>query len=239
MSERLIQDDERWPAFVRRYANNLAAFAREVCGLEVDDQLARAFESVQMPDCQVSMASDLNPMERGMISPLAPIAFWRLFCRPESRTMVAVPFGDMLRCCEQYSKLVKRIEGEHAWLVGYLRITIRSIRLRQQAEYSGCGVLFLAASAHSPEHMAGFGGRDPMWLMEDASTMPEVSFQVAREGLARSGGSMVLHSGQGRRKGFFRATQTTLSCWASGSSWKAFVLNSSQDRKPSLKVRQA
>lgn len=238
MNKPLIQDDERWHAFVRRYANDLAAFAREVCGMEVDDSLALAFESVQMPDCRVSMASDLNAMERGVISPLAPIAFWRLLCRPESQTLVAVPFGDMLRCCEQYSKLIRNIVGEHAWLVDYLRITLRSIRLRQQEQ--GSGVLFFAASAHSPEHMAGFSGRDVMWLMEDAGAMPTVSFEVARGGLEHCNtGGMVLHAGRFRLKGFFRATQTTLSCWASGSSWKAFVLNATQYRKPSVKVRTA
>jgi hypothetical protein len=238
MSARLIQEDERWPAFVRRYANDLAAFAREVCGMEVDSQLGRAFESAQLPDCRVSIASDLNAMERGVISPLAPIAFWRLLCRPDAQTLVAVPFGDMLRCCEQYSKLVRNISGEHAWLVEHLRITIRSIRLRQQEQW--CGVLFFAASAHSPENMAGFCGRDVMWLMEDAGAMPAVSFEVARGGLAHcNNGGMVLHAGRFRLKGFFRDTQTTLSCWASGSSWKAFVLNGTEHSKPSLKVRLA
>lgn len=238
MSERLIQDDERWPAFVRRYANDLAAFAREVCGMEVDDSLVRAFDSVQIPDCRVSIASDLNAMERGVVSPLAPIALWRLLCRPDSHTLVAVPFGDMLRCCEQYSKVAKNIEGEHAWLVDYLRITLRSIRLRQQEQW--CGVLFFAASAHSPEHMAGFCGCDVMWLMEDAGAMPAVSFQVARGGLDQCNtGGMVLHAGRLRLKGFFRETQTTGCCWASGGHWKAFVLNATQHRKPSLKVRFA
>ncbi|WP_426237547.1 hypothetical protein [Pseudomonas sp. TWP3-2] len=240
MSQRLIQDDERWPAFVRRYANDLAAFAREVCGMEVDEQLARAFENVQMPDCRVSMASDLNSMQPGVISPLAPIAFWRLLCRPESLTMVAAPFGDMLRCCERYSGLVKSFVGANSWALEYLRLSSSTMMLKQQGQFSGAGVRFMAASEHYPERMAGFCGRDVMWLMEDASAMAAVSFQVVREGLNLCGdGGMVLHSGRGLRKGFFRETQTTLSCRASGSNWKAFVLNATQDRKPSLKVRQA
>ncbi|QIB08997.1 hypothetical protein GZ982_30070 (plasmid) [Pseudomonas fluorescens] len=238
---RLIQEDERWPAFARRYANNLADFAREVCGVEVDKGLARAFECVGLPGCRVSIASDRNPMEMGVVSPLAPIALWRLLCRPDSLTMVAVPFGDMLRCCEQYGKLAKNIVGPHAWLLDYLRITIRSIRLNQQEQYSGRGVLFMAASEHYPERMAGFCGHDVMWLMEDANAMAAVSFQVAREGLACCGdGGMVLHAGRGLRKGFFRDTQTTgSSCWASGGHWDSFVLNATHECKPSLKVRLA
>lgn len=240
MSARLIQDDARWPGFVRRYANDLSAFAREVCGMEVDDQLARAFESVQMPDCRVSMASDLNPMERGVISPLAPIAFWRLLCRPDSQTLVAVPFGDMLRCCERFSGLVKRFVGANAWVLEYLRLSSSTVMLKQQGRFSGAGVRFMAASEYYPERMAGFCGRDVVWLMEDASAMAAVSFQVAREGLTCcDAGGMVLHSGGGRRKGFFRDTQTTLSCRASGGHWDAFVLNATQCRKPSLKVRTA
>jgi len=240
MNKPLIQDDERWPAFVRRYANDLAAFAGEVCGMEVDSQLAQAFESAQLPGCRVSMASDLHPMERGVISPLAPIALWRLLCRPESLTIVAVPFGDMLRCCERYSGLVKRFVGANSWALEYLRLSSSTMMLKQQGRLSGAGVRFMAASEHYPERMAGFCGRDVMWLMEEASAMAAVSFQVAREGLTCCDtGGMVLHSGRGMRRGFFRDTQTTLSCRASGGHWDAFVLNATQERKPSLRVRLA
>lgn len=234
MSKRLIQEDERWPAFARRYANNLADFAREVCGVEVDKELARAFECVGLPGCRVSISSDRNPMEMGVVSPLAPIALWRLLCRPDSLTMVAVPFGDTVRCCEQYGELSKNIAGAHAWVVEYLSITVSAIKLRQQCRFSGGGIQFVAASERHPEHLAGVcgrGGRDMLWLMENASFITTACYRVALAGCD----DMVLHALRGRPGSFVHGTRTSLSK-AAGGHWDVIDLNSSESRKHLLKA---
>ncbi|MDF2792308.1 MAG: hypothetical protein K0S85_61 [Pseudomonas orientalis] len=229
MSKRPIQEDERWPAFARRYANNLADFAREVCGVEVDKELARAFECVGLPGCRVSISSDRNPMEMGVVSPLAPIALWRLLCRPDSLTMVAVPFGDTVRCCEQYGELSKNNAGAHAWVVEYLSITVSAIKLRQQCRFSGGGIRFVAASEHHPEHLAGFcgrGDRDMLWLMENASFIPAACYQVALAGCD----NMVLHALSGRLGSFVQGTRTRLSK-AAGGPWEVVDLDGCESRK--------
>lgn len=222
MSKCMIQDDDRWPALVRRYANDLPSFAREVCGMGVDNELARAFECVERPDCRVSITSHMNPMEKGVVSPLAAIALWKLFCRPDSLTVVAVPLGDMLRCCEQYGVLAKQIAGPASWLLDYLHITATRISIRVSCRFSGGGIRFVAASERNPEHMAGFCGMDMLWLMEGASHMPSACIKVALA--SHCGTGMVLHARSGRIGSFVRGTRTTFNK-AAGGHWDVIDLS--------------
>lgn len=211
MSKRLIQEDERWPAFVRRYASDLGAFAREVCGIKVDSQLARVYGLVEKPGCRVSIASDVNPLEHGTISPMAPIALWNLLCRPDSMTMVAIPFGDVLRCCQQYGELVKGIEGPAAWVREYLTTTMTNIYL--DCRFSGGQIRFAAASESHPETFAGVAhGPGLLWLMESAHEIPHDCFGVAGGTLTDQNSRMVLLANSKAVGGWYvNATRNELS----------------------------
>lgn len=228
MSPPPLYEDARWPAFIARYANDLCAFAADVLGMEVTPALANTYCLASLPGCRVSIATDIDLHGVDAVSPMAPIAIWRLLCRPESRTVVTIPFGGGRARKGQYVRLLTWMaEGAHSWLRAYISVDATQIHLRRR--YAGENILFLCADPRSPENLAGHFG-DVCWLMEDAEDIPDVCFSVALAAMRDPGASMVLTNKPWRETGFAAATRGRLSK-DQGGQWDAAVLKSTQSQQ--------
>lgn len=194
-----LYKDWRWSAFVERYSNDLQAFATEVCGLELAPALASAYAIAIQPGSRVSMSSDLRTQNMAAISPLAPIAIWRLLFRPASITMVAIPYGLMRHRRNEYQDVLRAIcSSAFGWLSNYIKGDREVIHLGDR--YKGPAIMFRSASANCPEALAGVWGDDLFWLMEDAHDMPDACFAVACGSLTDYRNCMALsaHTGAAR-----------------------------------------
>jgi hypothetical protein len=226
MSAAPLYEDARWPAFIARYANDLNAFAADVLGMELTPALAHAYSLASRPGCRVSIATDIDLNGQHAISPMAPIAIWRLLCRPESRTLVAIPFGGGRTRKQQYVRLLTwMVGGEHSWLRAYISVDATQIHLRRQ--HTGAKILFLCADQRSPENLAGFYGGHICWLMEDAHDIPDACFSVALAAMTDPGASMLLTHEPWRELGFAAATRGKLSK-DQGGQWDVCALSGTQ-----------
>jgi hypothetical protein len=229
MSTAPLYEDARWPAFIARYANDLCAFAADVLGMEVTPALARTYCLASLPGCRVSIATDIDLHGVDAISPMAPIAIWRLLCRPESRTLVTIPFGGGRARKQQYVRLLTWIvEGEHSWLRAYISVDATQIHLRRR--HTGAKILFLCADQRSPENLAGFCWDHMCWLMEDAEDIPDVCFGVAGGSMTDPGAGMVLTNKPWRQSGYAALTRGRLSK-SQGGSWDVCTLESTQSQQ--------
>lgn len=221
-----LHEDARWPAFIARYANDLCAFAADVLAMEVTPALARVYTLASLPGCRVSISTDIDLHGRDAISPMAPIALWRLLCCPESRTLVTTPFGGGRARKQQYERLLAWMaDGAHSWLRAYITVDATQIHLRRQ--YMGAKILFLCADARMPESLAGFCGDHVCWLMEDAHDIADACFNVAGAGMRDPGTGMVLANKPWRESGWAAETRTKQSK-DQGGQWDVCVLEGAQ-----------
>lgn len=229
MSTAPLYEDARWPAFIARYANDLSAFAADVLGMEVTPALARTYCLASLPGCRVSIATDIDLHGVDAISPMAPIAIWRLLCCPESRTLVTIPFGGGRARKQQYVRLLTWMAGgAHSWLRAYISVDATQIHLRR--EYTGAKILFLCADQRSPENLCGFYGGHICWLMEAAEDIPDACFSVALAAMTDPGASMLLTNKPWRESGFAADTRGRLSR-DQGGSWDVCTLESAQSHQ--------
>lgn len=226
MSLTPLYEDARWPAFIERYANDLCAFAADVLGMEVTPALARVYCLASLPGCRVSIATDIDLHGWDGISPMAPIAIWRLLCRPESRTLVAIPYRGGRARKQQYERLLTwMVEGTHSWLRAYISVKAHQIHLRRQS--MGAKILFLCADPRRPESLAGFYGEHIFWLMEDAHDIPDACFCVACSAMTDPGAGMVLTNKPWRESGYAADTRGRLSK-NQGGVWDVCTLEGMQ-----------
>ncbi|WP_219097598.1 hypothetical protein [Pseudomonas sp. UMAB-40] len=226
MSTPPLYEDARWPAFIARYANDLCAFAADVLGMEVTPELARTYCLASLPGCRVSIATDIDLHGCDAISPMAPIALWRLLCWPQSQTLVVTRFGRRRASKQQYERLLTwMVDGAHSWLRAYITVDATHIQLRRR--YAGAGILFLCADQRSPESLAGHTGGHVCWLMEDAEDIPDVCFCVAGASMTDPGASMVLTNKPWRESGYAALTRGKLSK-DQGGPWDVCALEGTQ-----------
>lgn len=231
---RNICKDTRWRELTDRYANDLQAFAVDVLGMELTQQQIELYEAVLVPGSRVSLASNIDPVSRDDVSPLAPIALWNLLCRPASLTTVAIPLGGVLLCSERYAALAKSVDGPAAWVREYLQIAGTEICL---AGPDGGRVVFLAANRHQPQNLAGFSGPRHLWLLEGASDFADICHEVIGATLrAERDSRLVLHARQGRFGSFVNLTRNELSK-ASGGRWDVITIDSPDTSKQPAKAQ--
>lgn len=165
----------RWPDFMRRYAQDLRGFARDVCGVELAPNMDQAYATAELPGCRVAMTGALDYLQDDdqAISPLAPVALWHLLCRPGSATNVVLPPGGVRRR-RQYRELLKAIaSGPYGWLCEVLDVRSDEIRVLGANHWR---ILFITAGA--PQVLLGYMHKDLLWLVEDAHALPDQCFEV-------------------------------------------------------------
>jgi len=205
----------RWPDFMRRYAQDLCAFARDVCGVELTPKIAQAYAASEVPGCRVAVTGSLDYLhdDDQAISPLAPVALWHLFCRPSSAINVVLPPGGIRRR-RQYRALLKAIAaGPYGWLCDVLDVRADEIRVLGANHWR---IRFITAGA--PEVLAGYMDKDLLWLVEDAHALPDHCFEVMGGACyGQSSGRLVMLSHFLASTGFAARARTS-------TNWNAFTL---------------
>jgi len=218
----LLQDDARYPAFLERYQNDLGAFAAEVCGIELTPELALAYGFAGEPGARLSISSELD--ERiDKIGSLAPIALWNLLSRLNSRTLVAIPWGNVRSRWERYVDLTQQIRrGPHAWLAEYITISINRIFISYAGAPGAAEIRFLTAS--HPETLAGFFGDNLYWLMEDAQSINEQCVAVIMSSLHSPDASVAMSAPARANNWFLSLTRARLNRDV-GGPWHGVVID--------------
>ncbi len=189
MSTRARYDqDPNYPAFVERYGNDIVAFAREVLGMTLAHSHAKFLCAAAKPGARLGALAYEEVPQRNAI---APLAIWRLLCRPGAQTRVVCPSG-LLKLGDVYRQLALRAAaGSNTWIRQYMRLSGYGLRLGSGwgAPYVG----FHLARPGSPEELAGVLGPDHLWLIEDAGAIPVPCAEVMRASLEDHSNGMVFN----------------------------------------------
>ena len=170
-----LSQDPRYLEFVERYAGDLAAFAHEVCGIELPHDLVQAYEAAQQPSARVSIAADIGSLyqDDSQVGLLAPVALWHFFTRHNSTTVVVLPPGHKI-CRRQYRILLRRVlHGPHAWLCNNLRVNDDQVYFSIYWR-----IRFRSAPSGSPENLVGELSQRLLWLVEAANRLERDCYGV-------------------------------------------------------------
>ncbi|RRW59543.1 hypothetical protein EGJ51_18085 [Pseudomonas fulva] len=165
----------RFLEFVERYADDLPAFTRDVCGLNLEPDQCEAYEAAQRPEGRVVISTYIAGLYGNELktSVLAPVALWHFFTRFKSTTVVVLPRGRSA-CRRQYRDLLNRVqEGPFGWLCSGMRVN--NERFYRSFEWQ---LSFRSVSA--PEALCGYWAEHLMWLVEAADQLGETFFQVMK-----------------------------------------------------------
>lgn len=204
----LIQDP-RFLAFVERYANDLAGFARDVCGIELAPDQVKAYEAAQRPGGRVVISGLIAGLyeDDRQVSLLAPVALWHFFTRYKSTTVVVLPPGRRI-CRRQHRDLLRRVQhGEFGWLCDGVRVNEE--RFYRSLEWQ---LVFRAVSA--PEALCGYCADRLMWLVEAADQLGGQFYQVIKGSCRGQRDSIVLLADQFESHGAAPAR--------AGGSWSTY-----------------
>jgi hypothetical protein len=221
---RTLVDDARYLWFVQRYAFDLTRFAIEVCGLkEPTWQQIELFESVQLPGSRTSASSGHGT---GKTSGFAIIALWHLLCFKLSNTFLTAPKLKTVHegVWKEFADLSQKIaEGPQGWIRPYFDIETEKVFVK--GFKLNWFVVAKTAPRGAPENLAGTHREWLLWLVDEASGVPDANFGVVTGALTDKRNRMVLASQPTRSSGFFFDTHHSLSSDEDGA-WNALVFNS-------------
>ena len=125
-AQTFLPADPRYPAFVERYAFDLARFAFEVCGDMPTNQQVELYQNTQKFGCRVSVASGHGT---GKTRSFSVIAIWHLLCYHNksggSNTFITAPRIATVKdgIWKEFADIKTRIgQGEFAWLNDYFEV---------------------------------------------------------------------------------------------------------------------
>ncbi|MVN86828.1 hypothetical protein GO986_08635 [Deinococcus sp. HMF7620] len=177
-----------------RYQNDPVGFATEVLGLTIWDAMKRILTAV-VTSRRVSVRSGHKVSKS---TTAAVIGLWRVYCRPDSRTVLSAPTSRQVRII--IWKEVRRLHSK-ARLPGRMPLDPGSGFVHGESELFGF-------STDEPEKMAGVSGADLQFIIDEASGVDEGIFE-AIEGNLAGGASLLLISNPTQVSGTFYDSHTT------------------------------
>lgn len=162
----------------------------------------------------------------GKTSGFAIIALWHLFCYRLSNTIISAPKIGTVHdgVWKEFADLSTKIQtGAQSWIWEHLvieseRVYIRGFKLNWW-------IVAKTAPRGSPENLAGAHRDWLLWLIDEASGVPDANFGVITGSLTDARNRICLASQPTRSSGFFYETHHKLSR-AEGGVWNALIFNS-------------
>lgn len=222
-AELSLPSDPRYVPFVERYADDLLAFAIEVCDVEPTEQQIELFLSVQDIGSRTSVASGHGT---GKTAGAAVIVLWHLTCFAMSNTVLTGPKAEVVKSGvwkEAADRWMRIQDGAHAWIAPHIvieseKIYIRGFKLQWW-------VIVKTAPLGRPESLAGQHRRHLLWFADEASGIPDANFGVIGGSLTEEENRFVLASQPTRNTGFFYDTHHRMARSA-GGVWNNLTFNS-------------
>ncbi|MBA1218155.1 MULTISPECIES: hypothetical protein [Pseudomonas] len=222
-----IDADPRWPAFVKRYAFNLYAFAVEVCGMGkgkgVTWQQKQLFDATSRFGCRVSVSSGHGT---GKTRSFGVTGLWHLLCYRNSNTYVTAPKLKTVRegvWKEMTNLKAEILKGPHAWVAEYFTIQAEKVYINTRS--ATWYITTRTAPRGSPENLAGTHGDFLLWMADEASGIPDENFGVIGGALTDKRNRFIMASQPTRNSGYFRDTHYSLST-KQGGEWTSLTFSS-------------
>lgn len=217
--------DPRYQSIVDRYAMDLPRFAVEVCGLVPTEQQLELFEAIQLPGSRVSVSSGHGT---GKTASFAIIVLWHLICYRMSNTILSGPKLEIVQSgVRKYVADTHEIirHGPQSWLADHVVIEHKSIYIRGYKSQWWCQAK--TAPAGKPESLAGEHRKFLLWLVDEASGVPDANFGVILGSLTEEWNRIGIASQPTRATGLMFDTHHKLSK-GRGGPWVNLTFSSEE-----------
>lgn len=220
-----LLDDPRYPDVVERYAMDLPRFAIEVCGQAPTDQQLEMFEAVQAPGSRVSVSSGHGT---GKTAAFAITVLWHLVCYRMSNTILSGPKLEIVQSgVRKYVADMWTLinEGPQSWLAEHIVIEHKAIYIRGYKSQWWCQAK--TAPQGRPEALAGEHRKFLLWLIDEASGVPDANFGVILGSLTEEWNRIAIASQPTRSTGVMYDTHHRLS-QSRGGPWVNLTFSSEE-----------
>jgi phage terminase large subunit len=192
-----------WQIAWLKSRDNPLIFVREVLGTEPEAWQAEALEAIARND-RVSIRSGHGV---GKTTLFAWLVLWFLLTRQDCKIPIAANSQDQLRdtvwpeIAKWHRKLPEALKGQ---------IDVQAERVVVKADPEGSFAVRRTASKDNPEALQGFHAKNLLFLVDEASGIPDVVFEVGAGALSTEGAKAVLAGNPTRASGFFHDTHHRL-----------------------------
>jgi phage terminase large subunit len=206
---------ERWA----RYRNSALLFATEVFGFKLPGEEAGPDEIV-LEQWQVDALNAISTSDRvsiraghgvGKTFYLALVVFWFMLTRYPYKIPITANSQDQLRdiIWPELRKMRRRLPPE---LQSVIRVTAERVLLGEIEEGDDEAPFAVArtASKDNPEALQGFHEENLLFVIEEASGIEDIVFEVAQGALSTPGAKVVMCANPTRTDGFFYDTHHKL-----------------------------
>lgn len=192
-----MEDRETLIAEFRRFRDEPLYFVQSVFGVNPTEQQRRLLEAVARPGARVTVRSGHGT---GKTTALAWLALWHPICFEDSRVPCTAPTGHQLQ-----SVLWAEIAKWHSRMPDWFRrqVTVQADQVKVRgAEYSQFAVA-RTARKENPEALQGFHAENLMFIIDEASGVPDPIFQAAEGALSTPNARVVMTSNPTQTTGYF------------------------------------
>lgn len=192
-----MEDREALIAEFERFRTDPVYFVQSVFGVDPTPQQKSLLDAVAEPGARVSVRSGHGT---GKTTTLAWMALWHTLCYEDSRVPCTAPTGHQLQ-----SVLWAEISKWHSRMPDWFRrqVLVQADQVKVKgAEYSQFAVA-RTARKESPEALQGFHAENMLFIIDEASGVPDTIFQASEGALSTPGARVAMTSNPTQTSGYF------------------------------------
>lgn len=180
-----------------RFREDPCHFVRSLFGVDPTPQQRLVLEAVAGPGARVTVRSGHGT---GKTTALAWLVLWHTLCFPDSRTPCTAPTSHQLQ-----SVLWAEIAKWHSRMPDWFRrqIVVQSEFVRIVGAEQSQFAVARTARKEAPEALQGFHAANLLFVVDEASGVPDTIFQAAEGALSTPGARVVLASNPTQTSGYF------------------------------------
>lgn len=182
-------------AYVKRWRESPVLFVKEALGAEPSPQQAAALEAFAKPGARVTIASGHGT---GKSTLMAWLILWSLTCFDDVKIPTTAPTAHQLQdvLWTEVRKWGARLPK--LWKEA-LEVTSEQVRYRDCAGFA----VARTGRKENPEALQGFHAENLFFLIDEASGVDDVVFQVAQGALSTPGARVLMAANPTRTSGYF------------------------------------
>ena len=197
-------DREELRALMLAFQKDAELFVRRVLGVTPTPQQSALLKAISQPGARVSVKSGHGT---GKTTALAWILLWHVSCFPDSKTPCTAPTGHQLSDL-LWAEAAKWHDKMHPFFKDNLAISKDTIAVK--GNEAGQFAVARTARKEQPEALQGFHGTHVLFIIDEASGVPDPVFEPMRGALSTSGARVVMAANPTRLDGLFHRTHHRL-----------------------------
>lgn len=201
-------------AMMLAFQKDCGLFARRVLGFNPTPQQQLILDAISKPGARVSVKSGHGV---GKTATLAVILLWHVSCFPDSKTPCTAPTGHQLHDL-LWAEAQKWHAKMHPWFKDQLVINKEIIAVK--GNEAGQFAVARTSRKEQPEALQGFHGSHVLYMVDEASGVPDPIFEPMRGALSTAGSRVLLAGNPTRLDGLFHRTHHRLR-----DSWTRITLS--------------